>query len=213
MTPPLNGTANSTLTVAVGASVPTGSYNFSVQGSDGTLTHTTPFVVNVEPLFIEDFEDGVADNFTFIKGTWTVANGELSGTHNRKASALAPFVMAQDHTVEADITTIGGQISRTYLIAWRADNKNLVEVMAKEAQDRWVLKYKVNGRVVAKTKAIQTILPNTNYRVKLEYDGAAYRLSIDGVEVAVLNAGAPQSGVPAFRIKATTSVFGELVVY
>jgi plastocyanin len=213
VTPPANGTASSTLTVSVGANASAGSYNFDVQGTDGSLTHTTPFVVNVNPLYIEDFEDGVADGFTFLKGTWTVANGELSGTHDRKANALAPFVMAADHTVEADISTDGGAGSRTSLLAWQADKKNLVEVLAKEAEDRWVLKFRINGSVVAKAKAIQTILPNTNYRVKLEHDGTAYHLSIDGTEIIVLNAGAPPSGVPGFRVKATTSAFGEIVVY
>ncbi|HET8646140.1 MAG TPA: S-layer homology domain-containing protein, partial [Vicinamibacteria bacterium] len=40
ITPPANGTATSTLTVTVGAGVPTGSYNFQAQGVSGALTHT-----------------------------------------------------------------------------------------------------------------------------------------------------------------------------
>jgi plastocyanin len=213
VTPPANGTIDSTLTVAVDNTVPSGSYNFNAQGTDGTLTHTKQMTVNAAVLFVEDFEDGVADGFTFLKGTWTVANGELIGTHDRKANALAPFTMAANHTVEADVKTNGGAGSRTSVLAWQLDKKNLVEVLAKEAEDRWVLKFRVNGPVVAKAKAIQAIQPNTNYRVKLKYDGTAYRLSIDGVEIIVLNAGAPQSGVPGFRVKATTSEFGEILVY
>jgi plastocyanin len=213
VTPPANGSIDSTLTVAVDLTVPSGSYNFDVQGTDGTLTHTKQMTVNAAVLFVEDFEDGVADGFTFLKGTWSVANGELTGTFGRKANALAPFVMAANHTVEADVKTNGGAGSRTSVLAWQLDKKNLVEVLAKEAEDRWVLKFRVNGPVVAKAKAIQAIQPNTNYRVKLNYDGTAYRLSIDGVEIIVLNAGAPQSGVPGFRVKATTSEFGEILVY
>jgi hypothetical protein len=213
VTPPADGSANSTLTVDLDVSVQAGSYNISLDGTDGVLSHSSPLAVNVAPLFIEDFEDGVADGFTFLKGTWNVANGELSGTHTRKSNALSAFVMQPEHTVEADVRTNGGFGSRTSVLAWQVDKRTLVEVLVKEAENRWVLKRRVGGPVVAKAKAIRDIAPNTNYRVKLEHDGTAYRLSIDGVEIIVLNAPAPTPGVPGFRVKAVTSFFGELVVY
>jgi leucyl aminopeptidase len=49
VTPPTNGTATSGLSVSVGASVVTGSYAFSVVGTDGTLTRSTSLSLTVTP--------------------------------------------------------------------------------------------------------------------------------------------------------------------
>ena len=40
VTPPANGSASSSLTVSVAGSVPTGSYGFQAQGTDGSVTRT-----------------------------------------------------------------------------------------------------------------------------------------------------------------------------
>jgi hypothetical protein len=47
VTPPANGSTNSTLTVSVSGSTATGTYSFSVQGTSGALNHTTPMSVTV----------------------------------------------------------------------------------------------------------------------------------------------------------------------
>jgi hypothetical protein len=46
VTPPSGGSANSTLTASVSTTAP-GTYNFQVQGTSGTLSHTTPFTLTV----------------------------------------------------------------------------------------------------------------------------------------------------------------------
>ena len=47
VTPPANASANSALTVSVSGSQAAGTFNFQVRGTDGTLTHDTPFSVTV----------------------------------------------------------------------------------------------------------------------------------------------------------------------
>ena len=47
VTPPANGTADSGLTVNVSGSQSTGSFDFQVRGTSGSLTHDTPFSVTV----------------------------------------------------------------------------------------------------------------------------------------------------------------------
>jgi hypothetical protein len=214
VTPPPNGTIDSILTVDVGADVPIGSYQFQADSSDGTLNHSTNLTLNVGTLFIEDFEDGLADNFTFKKGTWVVASGVLNGTTNtRKASAYAPFVMSGNRTVEADMRTSGGNGNRVSLIAWRFNNGNVVELMMREDKNRWIFKVKNNGNVAVKSKVLQDILPNTDYRVRISYNGTAFQVFIDGVEVINSNGPVPADGVPGFRILRTTGTFGEILVY
>jgi plastocyanin len=214
VTPPPNGTADSILTLNVDNTVAPGSYPFTLTGQNGDRTKTVNLVLAL-PLFIDDFEDGDVSDWTFVKGTWSVVSGSLVGTHDRKATGLAPFTMTGFESVEAVIQTAGGPGTRTSLIGWFGDKKNLVELLMKEDEDRWVLKQRINGVLVAKGKAIQTILPNTDYRVRVTYDQTSdtFQVFIDSVMVLQINAVAPPDGSPGVRVKATTSTFGEILVF
>jgi hypothetical protein len=69
-----------------------------------------------------------------------------------------------------------------------------------------------SGKIVAKGKAILAIDPNVNYVVLLSYDGTNFELSIDGVLVLTLPAGATPNGTIAFQVKKTTGRFGYVQV-
>jgi plastocyanin len=214
VTPPPGGTAQSTLTLNVDGTVAPGSYPFTVSGQNGDRIKTVDMILAI-PLFVDDFEDGDVLDWTFVKGTWTVVAGSLVGTHDRKATGLAPYQMSGFVSVEALMQTNGGPGTRTSLLGWFFDKKNLVELLMKEEEDRWVLKQRLNGAVVSKGKAIQTILPNTDYRVRITYDQTSntFQLFIDGAMVVQINAAAPGTGAPGVRVKATTSTFGEIIVF
>jgi plastocyanin len=213
VTPPANGSIDSVLTVDVGSDVPVGTYPFQADASDGTLSHSANLILNLEPLYIEDFEDGVADGFIFTKGTWNVSGGVLTGTNTRKATAVAPFTMTGNRSVEAVMRTAGGFGNRVSLLGWQINKKNLVELLMKEEQNKWVLKHRVLGRNVTKAKALLAIQPNTDYRARISYDGAVFQVFIDGVEVISINSIQPFDGPPGFKVKATTGTFGEILVY
>jgi plastocyanin len=214
VTPPPGGTADSVLTLNVDNTVAPGSYPFTLSGQNGDRTKTVNLVLAL-PLFLDDFEDGNAMDWTFVKGTWSVVAGSLVGTHDRKATGLAPFQMSGFESVEAVMQTNGGDGTRTSLIGWFADKKNLVELLMKEFEDKWVLKQRINGVVVAKGKATQTILPNTDYRVRVTYDQTSdtFQVFIDGALLFQVNAVAPPPGAPGVRVKSTTSTFGEIIVF
>jgi plastocyanin len=213
VTPPPNGSIDSILTVNVGQTVPVGTYPFQADATDGTLTHSANLILNLAPLFIEDFEDGVADGFTFLKGTWAVSSGVLTGTNTRKATALAPFTMIGNRSVETVMRTAGGFGNRVSLLGWQVDKKNLVELLMKQEQGKWVLKHRVGGTNIAKAKALFAIQPNTDYRARISFDGTVFQVFIDGVEVININGNLPSDGAPGVKVKATTGTFGEILVY
>lgn len=213
VTPPPDGSIDSILTVDVGQTVPVGTYLFQADATDGTLTHSANLTLNLAPLYIEDFEDGVADGFTFLKGTWAVSSGVLTGTNTRKATALAPFTMSGNRSVEAVMRTAGGTGNRVSLLGWQVDKKNLVELLMKQEQNKWVLKHRIGGQAVAKAKALSAIQPNTDYRARISFDGTVFQVFIDGVEVININGSLPTDGPPGFKVKATTGTFGEILVY
>ena len=61
VTPPAGGSTNSALTVSVAGTTTPGTYNFNVQGVDGSLTRTTGITLTVSPpgpvtVFFDNFE-------------------------------------------------------------------------------------------------------------------------------------------------------------
>lgn len=213
VTPPPNGTSNSTLTVDIGNSVPLGSYSFQVNGTDGSLNRSAAISLNVNALYIENFEDGRADGWIFQGGFWPIVAGKLTRTTDRKNSAFAPFTLCTTCTVEGVLQTSGGQGNRVSLIGWYVDKKNLVELMMKEGENKWILKERVGGKSVAKASISQTIDPNTNYRATITYDGSNFLVYIDGILILTVPAPPPTPGTIGVRIKAGTGRFDEILAY
>jgi hypothetical protein len=77
VTPPANGSANSALTITVGGSVTPATYNFNVQGVNGSTTRTTPISLTVTgPGPVTVF----FDNFETSQGWTTNPNGTDTAT-------------------------------------------------------------------------------------------------------------------------------------
>jgi hypothetical protein len=163
-------------------------------------------------LFRDDFEDGDASDWTFSKGTWSVVNGSLTGTHDRKADAVAPFVGCTNCIIEADLQfeTAGGKIS---LLAWFQDKKNNFEVVLKEDKDKIQLLRKENGFKTMKLKGDLTIDPGTNYRVRITNNSGALSVLVNGNLVLSGNISNNPFGTVGFRIKTTSASFKEITVY
>jgi hypothetical protein len=98
------------------------------------------------------------------------------------------------------------------LLGWYQGKGNTVELLMKEENDRWVLKQRSGGAIVAKGKILQTINPNVSYVARVAYDGTNFQVSIDGVLLLTLPAGAPASGTIGFQSKNTTGSFGYIQV-
>ncbi len=197
-----------------------GTFNFTITATDsnsdtGTRDYTTQIITCI---FCDDFEDDILDlNWTYIKPGWSETGGALVGTPSgRKAIAVASPVFAGcpgSCSVEAVMRTGGGVGNRVWLLAWYQSKQETVEVMMKEETDRWVVKQKSGGTVVAKGKIQATILSDTDYLVRITYNGSQFQLFVDNVLLLTLLGGAAANGTVGFQAKSTTGTFGSITVF
>ena len=101
------------------------------------------------------------------------------------------------------------------MLGWYVDKKNSLELLMKEENDRWILKQRSNGAVVAKAKGIKTIDPNTDYNVRIAFDGINFKVFVDDF-VTPLFTLTPQATVPVgtvgFKVKNTTGSFDYVAI-
>lgn len=100
------------------------------------------------------------------------------------------------------------------MLGWYVDKKNAVELIMNEERDKWILKQRVGGSVVAKTKVMQTIDPNVSYDVQVVFDGTQFQLFLSGNLIFTMPkaAGTNPAGTVGFRIKRTTADFERIFV-
>lgn len=163
-------------------------------------------------LFCDNFNDNIlASNWNYVKPGWTENGGSLIGTPTgRKAIAVATpaFGGCQNCTAQTTMKSAGGTGNRVWLLAWHVDKRNVVELLMNEESNKWILKQRVNGAVVAKTKASSQIDPNVFYNVTVSFDGTQFHVTVDGVLLFSLTARAPvPNGTVGFQVKATTGSF------
>ena len=201
-----------------------GSFPFTIRafdagsGCSGTREYTV-FISGGACLFCDDFEDGVIDpNWTYVKPAWTESGGVLAGTPSgRKAVAIATpiFSGCASCTVETAMQTAGGSFNKLWLLGWYIDKRNTMELMMAEENDKWILKQRVNGIVVAKNKGIQTILPNTIYTVRVMFDGTQFQVFVDDLVTPLFSLtpiGTVPTGTVGFQAKNTTGSFSYIQV-
>jgi hypothetical protein len=103
------------------------------------------------------------------------------------------------------VRTAGGPFNKIWVLFWYQDKKNTFELLFKEESDRVVLKERMNGRIVAKQKALMTITPNTDYNVLMSYNGTQITVFINGNPLIIMSPVGIPAGVPGFRAKNTTA--------
>jgi hypothetical protein len=131
------------------------------------------------------------------------------------AAATPVFAGCQLCSMEASMQTAGGLSNKLWLLGWYVDKKNTMELLMKEENERWVLKQRVNGRVVAKAKGIKTIDPNTAYAARIVFDGTSFQVFVDDFQTPLFTL-TPQGSVPTgtvgFSVKNTTGSFDYVTV-
>ncbi|HSP05745.1 MAG TPA: putative Ig domain-containing protein, partial [Acidobacteriota bacterium] len=203
----------------VPATVQTANFTIGVADANG-CAGSKPYTLTIFPvcLFCDDFEDGVLDpTWTYVKPGWSESGGALAGVPaGRKAIAVATPVFSgcSNCTVDAAMQTAGGVGNRVWLLAWYVDKGNTVELMMKEESNRWILKQRVNGPVVAKMKGVLTIDPNVSYDARITFDGAQFQVFIDNTLLITLPKapGTAPFGTVGFETKGTTGTFGSISV-
>jgi hypothetical protein len=188
----------------------------TVSSTNAVVTDTAAQVDEQCPtpscVFCDDFDDGVPpSDWAYVKPSWTESNGNLIGTpQGRKAEAIASpaFVGCSTCTVETSMMSAGGDNNKLWLLAWYRDKHNTIELLMKEESDKWVVKQRVGGAVVAKAKSSETAIdPNVFYTVQLSFDGANLLLSVNGQEMLIMPLAIVPNGTVGFRSKNTTGSF------
>lgn len=226
VTPPANGTNQSTVTVNVDSGAPSGTFPFLVSGTDGVIHRIANVSLTVGGagtyLLSDDFGDGVLD-WTGTKGQWAESGGLLTGTTNRKADRLANLPWpdsgtssCSDCTVEADIRL--DSAPRASLLAWYQDKRNLVEVRLFDDRNKVLFLQKSNGLKAAKKAASLTINAGVTYHVVVSYSSGNFQVSVDGVSLFTVPTDVVPSGNVGFRVKSLTGTnvsasFDSILVY
>lgn len=162
-------------------------------------------------LFCDEFEDGSIDpNWTYINSIsdWSESNGALIGSSQKKTEthAIPAFNGCTTCYAETILRSSGSASGRVWFLFHVQDKNNLVELMMDDKHDRWVLKRRINKAVVAKQKFSAAIDANTDYLLRIRYDGTNFIASINGVDVMTLAPGGPVTGGSVgFRVKSTTA--------
>jgi VCBS repeat-containing protein len=223
VTTPQNGTAvinaDDTITYTPNATFSgTDSFDYTIDdGKGGTDSATVTITVEANCMFCDDFEDGILSPDWTYQGSWSESNGSVIGDslNTQKALAIAPssFGGCSTCTIEASLESGGGARNKVWLLGWYVDKANRVELLMKEDQDKWILKQRFGGVVVAKSKAKVAIDPNVPYDIKLRFDGISLILDVNGVQVINMNAVGSPSGTIAFQAKKTVGRFDYINVY
>lgn len=194
-----------------------GSFTFMIGAVDSNLCFGgQSYTINIAGssacgLFNDDFTGDIL-NWTVEKPAWVTNSGNLVGTPTgRKAIINARPAFAGctgPCSFHTSMMTAGGAFNKVWFLSWYTDKRNTIEVLMKQENNKFVLRQKINGIVVAKTKGIVTILPSVSYDVQVTYDGTVFTLIVDGNSVATLNPAGPVSGTIGFAVKNTTGTFG-----
>lgn len=182
-------------------------------------TWSGPRIYDASPSFLlyDDFSDGDASDWTTTGPTWTVVGGQLQGTTSKLTGITAPFTGCLNCTIEMDVTpTAHAQIQ---IYGWNFDHRNFVSLILSETNDTMLLKQKLAGTVIVKSKIHQPIIPGTKYHVTISYDGVAFHVLMDAVQLINLaTPRAPLAGGLAVKVKSESGAslsaqFDSFVIY
>jgi hypothetical protein len=193
----------------------TATFNITATDSNG-CSGSRAYSINIAQsfLFSDDFEDGnLPLGWTYRGYGWSETGGNLVGYVTGRGFAIAnpAFAGCTICTVSTAMQTIaGGKVS---LLGWHTGNMNYVELIMREDKDRWILKQKDQGHVVAKTKFKQVIDSGVSYAVDVSFDGTNFKVLVNGTSIITMPAAAAPFGTVGFKVKSTTGTFGFIQVH
>ena len=194
-----------------------GSFNFDITATDANdCTGTTSYSVDSECLFCDEFNDSTVDsNWTYIKTItkWSEDGNALSGSHTKKIQAFAIPAFGGCTTCYAETVMRSSGDAYVWFLFHVQDKNNMVELLMRENTNSWVLKHRVNKKVIAKQRFVSTIDADTDYTVRIRYDGTNYIASVDGVDIITLAPGAAvNGGSVGYKLRRGTGTFQRIEV-
>jgi PKD repeat protein len=180
-----------------------GSYTvvLTVVDNDGSSAQDSAVVIVTDDttLFFDDFASGDISAWQKLRGNWSVVNQELIGQGARNAEILSPFAGCGNCSVEADLQ-LKAENANASILGWYVDKKTYVEVMLMGEKGKVVLKQRIAGNVVVKSKA-RVPLSSGVYHVKSAFDGTAFSIYLNGNLLFTAPAAASPFGNFGFRLK------------
>ena len=194
-----------------------GSFNFDITATDANnCTGTTSYSVDSECLFCDEFNDSTVDpDWTYIKTItkWSEDGNALSGSSTKKIQAFAIPAFGGCTTCYAETVMRSSGNGYVWFLFHVQDKNNMVELLMREQTNSWVLKHRVNKRVIAKQKFVLNIDPDTDYTVRIRYDGTNYIASVGGVDIITLAPGAAVNGGSiGYKLRRGTGTFQRIEV-
>lgn len=162
-------------------------------------------------LFQDDFNDGDSIGWTYKKGSWSASTGDLIGSFTGKTDIVSDFVGCSTCTVETTIQM--GSAGRAALLSWYTDKSDYVELAILEAKDKVVLKQRKGSKTVLKKSASKAIDAGVAYKLKIAFNGTQFQVFLDDVQLFQIAAPGSASGTVGFRVRSSTAVFREILVY
>jgi subtilisin-like proprotein convertase family protein len=169
-------------------------------------------------LFSDEFDDGVlATDWTYTPNAnrWA-ENASITGSSNKNTTAVATpvfqgcLVCYAETIMRISGNGNGSQIALQHHVV---NKKNLVELILSAKKDKFTLRRKVNGNIVAKQNFQMQIDEDTDYTVRIAYDGTNYIASVDGTPIITLPPGGNVTqGTVGFAVKKATGTFGRIEV-
>lgn len=198
-----------------GTTANSGNFQFTITATDAAGCTATHDYTLQGCLYCDDFEDGMLNTSWTYTGPWSESGGNLTNTtFTGKARAVASPVYAGCTlcSFEATMQTAGGHGNKISFFGWYTDSKNGVELMIKEDSDRWILKQRFGGTIVAKAKGISPVDPGVFYEVRMTYDGTNFQVFVDSNLLMTVPAFGTPFGTAAFQVSKTTGSFGDISV-
>ncbi|PWT92660.1 MAG: hypothetical protein C5B54_03175, partial [Acidobacteria bacterium] len=169
--------------------------------------------------FCDDFNDSLVDvKWTYTKSInqWSEDGASLVGTATKKVTAVASPVFngCQKCVIETTMQTNGAVGNKIWFYGWRTDKNNGIELLMKQERNKWILRQRVGGVIVAKAKATRTINIQTNYTIRIDFDGSIFRVFMDTETTPMLTltaVGSP-SGTVGFGVRGTVGSFDYIAV-
>jgi RHS repeat-associated protein len=125
----------------------------------------------VTTLHTENFNDGVANGYTPVTGTWSIVSSRYRGTIATATDAvsLTPLATFNSGVIAADIRVVtnNGWVLFDYVNA-----TNFKFAGIDDAANLWVIGEVVNGTKFNRATFAQTLNPNTSYPSKILLEGS-----------------------------------------
>ncbi len=143
--------------------------------------------VRAAVLFSDDFEDGNANGWTVVNGTWSVASETTEVYQTTTTSGLALTVAGDtgwtDYAVEAGFKINSVGTTPASGIAFRYQGSGNYYLLRLQYDQQKVKLYKaVSGSLTLLDEKAYTISLNQWYTLKAEADGSSIKGYVDGVE-------------------------------